>query len=60
MSEEFMNAALEVAEKSYLDGEVPVGAVFVYEGKIISSSGNLTNESQNVSYFYKRLLLIVK
>lgn len=38
-----MRAALEAAEKSFQAGEVPVGAVFVFEGKVISSSGNLTN-----------------
>lgn len=35
-----MKKALEEAEKAYLKGEVPVGAVLVYQKKIISSAHN--------------------
>ena len=44
-----MEAAFEAAEKSLLEGEVPVGAAFVFEDKVISSSGNLTNQSKNAT-----------
>ena len=38
--EAFMRAALEEAEKAKNEKEVPVGAVVVYEGKIISAGRN--------------------
>lgn len=38
--ESFMRAALEEAEKAKAEKEVPVGAVVVYEGKIISAGRN--------------------
>ena len=38
--EDFMRAALEEAEKAKNEKEVPVGAVVVYEGKIISAGRN--------------------
>lgn len=38
--ESFMKAALEEAEKAKTEKEVPVGAVVVYEGKIISTGRN--------------------
>jgi len=49
MNPVFMEAAFEAAEKSLEDGEVPVGAVFVYKDKVIASSGNLTNKSKNAT-----------
>lgn len=36
----FMGQALRQAQKAYLDGEVPVGAVIVREGRIIARSHN--------------------
>lgn len=38
--EYFMSVALEIAHACALDGEVPVGAVCVRDGKIISCGGN--------------------
>lgn len=38
--ESFMKAALEEAKKAKAEKEVPVGAVVVYEGKIISAGRN--------------------
>lgn len=38
--ESFMRAALEEAKKAKAEKEVPVGAVVVYEGKIISAGRN--------------------
>ena len=38
----FMKQALKEAEKAYRKGEVPIGAVIVKDGKIISRGYNLT------------------
>ena len=38
-----MKAALKQAEKAILIGEVPIGAVIVYEGKIIARGYNRRN-----------------
>ena len=38
----FMEQALEEARASAAAGEVPVGAILVHEGKVISRSGNRT------------------
>jgi len=40
--EYFMKKALDEAEKAYSEGEVPVGAVIVTNGKIIARTHNLT------------------
>ncbi len=37
----FMKQALKEAEKAYSKGEVPIGAVIVKDGKIISRGHNL-------------------
>lgn len=46
-NEDFMRMALELAEEAYEVGEVPVGAVFVTDGKVIASGRNRTNETKN-------------
>jgi tRNA(adenine34) deaminase len=38
----FMEQALEEARVSAAAGEVPIGAILVYEGKIVARSGNRT------------------
>lgn len=43
----FMRAALEEAEKAKNEKEVPVGAVIVYEGKIISTGRNRREALKN-------------
>ncbi len=43
----FMKKALKEAEKAYNKGEVPVGAVIVKEGKIISRGYNLKEIKKN-------------
>ncbi len=43
-----MREALREAGKAALKGEVPVGAVVVYEGKIIGRGHNLTEKKQSV------------
>ena len=45
--EKFMKAALKEAEKAAQKGEVPVGAVVVRGGKIISRGHNLTEKKQS-------------
>lgn len=47
MLEEFMVMALEEAQKAYKQGEVPVGAVIVKNGKIISKAYNITKKTKN-------------
>ncbi len=44
--ERFMRAALKRAEKGMAQGEVPVGAVIVHEGKIIASGYNRRAKTQ--------------
>ena len=38
----FMQQALEEARASATAGEVPIGAILVYEGKVVARSGNRT------------------
>ena len=47
MEEEFLNAAIEEAKTALLVGEVPVGAVIVKDGKIISRAHNLRETLRN-------------
>ncbi len=42
----YMKAALKEANKAYEKGEVPVGAVVVYQDKIIARAHNLREEKQ--------------
>lgn len=44
---EFMEAALEMAWEAYNDDEVPVGAIVVRNGKIISRGRNRREKSKN-------------
>ena len=44
--EKFMRAALARARKGLARGEVPVGAVLVYEGRIVGSGYNRRTETQ--------------
>jgi tRNA-specific adenosine deaminase 2 len=43
----FMREALRTAEKALALGETPVGCVIVYEGEVVGSGMNNTNESLN-------------
>ncbi len=47
--EKFMKAALRRAKKGMSQGEVPVGAVIVYEGKVVSSGYNRRAATQLAS-----------
>lgn len=44
---EFMKVAIEEAKKAANLGEVPIGAVIVYQNKIIARAHNLRETSQN-------------
>ena len=45
--EKYMKEALKQAQKAYLLGEVPIGCVIVYEGKIIGRGYNRRNTDKN-------------
>lgn len=47
LKEKFMKSALKEAVKSYNDGEVPIGAVIVVDGKVIARGRNKRNMSKN-------------
>ncbi|MDE7013307.1 MAG: nucleoside deaminase, partial [Kineothrix sp.] len=45
--EKYMKEALKQAKKAYLLGEVPIGCVIVYNGKIIGRGYNRRNTDKN-------------
>lgn len=45
--EKYMKEALKQAQKAYRLGEVPIGCVIVYEGKIIARGYNRRNTDKN-------------
>ncbi|CAN7192264.1 MULTISPECIES: nucleoside deaminase [Ensifer] len=45
----FMDAALEEAKKAGQRGEVPIGAVVVFNGEIIARAGNRTRELNDIT-----------
>ena len=55
----YMRAALRAAEKAGALGEVPVGAVVVYNGRIIASAGNRRETGKNALH-HAELLAIDK
>ena len=48
--EKFMKIALKEAEKAYNKGEVPVGAVIIKNGEVISKAYNLRETKKNALY----------
>ena len=46
MADKFMKAALKCAQKALGEGEVPIGAVVVCDGKIISRGHNRRTKKQ--------------
>lgn len=46
-SSEYMQAALKLAKEAFDDGEVPVGAVIVQNGKIIATGRNRREKKKN-------------
>lgn len=57
--EYYMNLALKEAKKAYLKGEIPIGAVIVKNGKIISRGHNL-KESKNSVIGHAEIVAIEK
>ena len=49
MNKKFMELAIKQAKKAYKKGEVPVGAVIVKDGKIISKAYNLVEKKKNAT-----------
>ena len=47
LHEKYMKEALKQAKKAYLLGEVPIGCVIVYNGKIIGRGYNRRNTDKN-------------
>lgn len=47
--QKFMKIALECAKKAYEDGEVPVGAVIVKDGKVIAKAFNKRERSRDAT-----------
>lgn len=47
--EKFMRAALKRAAKGMAQGEVPVGAVIVHEGRVVASGYNRRAKTQMAS-----------
>lgn len=45
--QQYMELALKEAEKARNLGEVPIGAIIVHEGEVISSAYNLRETTQN-------------
>lgn len=59
MEEKFMNEALKEAKKAYERLEIPVGAVIVKNGKIISRAHNL-KETKQTATAHAEILAIQK
>jgi tRNA(adenine34) deaminase len=57
MDEEFMKAALEEAQKAYEIGEVPVGAVLVFQNQIISRAFNQVESLKDATAHAEMLCL---
>jgi len=55
--ERFMREALVEAEKGYTLGEVPVGAVLVFEDKVVARAHNLVERTDNPTAHAELLLL---
>jgi tRNA-specific adenosine deaminase 2 len=45
----WMQMAMELAREALAAGEVPVGCVFVYQGKVVGRGRNRVNESRNAT-----------
>ena len=44
--EKYMKQALKLAEKAYENGDVPIGCVIVYDGKVIGRGYNRRNKDK--------------
>ncbi|KAK8793143.1 hypothetical protein WA588_005082, partial [Blastocystis sp. NMH] len=45
----YMELAMEEAEIAYTENEVPIGCVFIKDGKVIAKGHNYTNASGNAT-----------
>ncbi|MBM7614683.1 tRNA adenosine(34) deaminase TadA [Alkaliphilus hydrothermalis] len=59
MDEYFMGLAIEEAKKAYVIGEVPIGAVLVRNGEVVSKAYNLRETEKNATY-HAEILAIEK
>ena len=59
MEQKFMNLAISQAKKALKNGDVPVGAVIVKDGKVLSRAYNTKESKQNVTH-HAELLAISK
>ncbi len=50
MFNEFMQKAIDEGKKAYKEGEVPVGAVMVYKGKVIAAADDTVIKDNNPTY----------
>lgn len=57
MSSKWMDLALAQAREAGLRGEVPVGAVLVKDGKVLSSAGNRVEELRNPTAHAEMLVI---
>lgn len=57
MNKDFFDAAFDEAQKAYDINEVPIGAVIVKDGKIVSKAHNL-KEKMNCCIFHAELIAI--
>ena len=57
VDEVWMREALEEAKKAALQGEVPVGAVLVYQGEIIARAHNRVEELKDATAHAEMLCL---
>ncbi len=58
-TEKFMKIALKEGKKAYDLGEVPIGAVIMKDGKVISKAYNMRNKSKIATY-HAEILAIQK
>jgi tRNA(adenine34) deaminase len=59
MNNKFMRIAIKEAERAKKIGEIPVGAVIVKDGKVLSKAHNL-KESKNIATFHAEIIAIEK
>ncbi len=59
MKEKYMRIAIKEAEKAKKLGEIPVGAVIVKNGKVLSKAHNLKH-TKNISIYHAEMLAIKK
>ena len=59
LNEKYMRAAMKEAHKAELKDEVPIGAVIVYDGKIIARAHN-TRQTKQISTHHAEILCIEK